>query len=755
MRRGAGRHIPQIKDREPRSVFFRLMSVQQSAETASTNRFGTWTKILVAFTATAVAGGVIAAGIAMPALGAAGAVTNAAVASFESLPDDLADPVVGQRTIMKDASGGTIAVYWGDEGNRVIVPLGEISPLIQHAIIAVEDSRFYEHNGVDLRGTARALATNSGAGEIRQGGSTITQQYVKMILLNAAETEEEQLAAIVQTPERKLREASYALSIEKHKTKEEILEGYLNIAYFGAGAYGVEVASERYFGVAANKVSLPQAALLAGIVQQPGAFDPTVYPEAAQARRDVVLDRMVEQGLITQQEHADAVAVPVAATLKPVERHNGCPGTSAEYFCDYVLKSYLLDPAFGPNAAARQAVLDKGGFVIHTTLDSKTQAAAQKATLDAIPADDPSGKAVAISMVQPGTGAVLAMAQNRTWGLDGAGVTTYNYNVDLAHGGTQGMQAGSTMKVFTMMAALEEGTSPYKTFRSPDKRTFTNFYNCDGSFRYEPYTVENSTRSGTFNMYTGTAWSVNTYYVALAEQTSLCRMAEIAEGMGVAKGNGEKLERVPSFVLGSQPVTPLGMAGAYAAIANHGRYCQTHGITSVQSYSGRKPTDVTYRANPSCNQVVSERVADTAGRILVNVVDTGTGRAVSFGRPLGGKTGTTDGNAAVWFDGFTPQVASAVWVGDPRGGSRYPLRNLVINGEYVVAGFGSTLAGPVFRDAMIAAHEGLPVERFQFSWDSANYSQPTATSRGGSSRNDSRNQQQPSTTPTPTAPALP
>lgn len=689
------------------------MSVQQSSD-AATSRFSTWPKIIAAFSAVAVLAGVIAATAALPALGAAGAATNAAVASFESLPDNLAEPELPQRSLITDASGKVMATYWGDDGNRITVPLSQMSPYVQQAIIAIEDARFYEHNGVDVRGTVRAFATNSGAGEIQQGGSTITQQYVKLVLLTTARTPEEQIAATERTPQRKLREASYAISLEKTKTKDEILEGYLNIAYYGGGAHGIEVASERYFGVRARDLSLPQAATLAGVVQQPGAFDPLVNPKASKARRNVVLTRMFDQGMITKQEYQQAVDTMLKDTLKPRNTRNGCPTAYAPYYCDYVLQSFLRNPAFGANKAERAALLDRGGLVIHTTLDPQTQAAAQQSTMGAIPAKDPSGKAVAISMVEPGTGRILAMAQNRTWGLNGAGVTTYNYNVDVAHGGTQGMQAGSTFKVFTAMAALEAGTSPFRTLDSPEEKTFYNFRGCDGA-RFPPYEVENSTRSGPMNMYTGTAYSVNTYYVGLAEFTSLCRMAEIAEGMGIRKGNGEKLERVPSFPLGSNEVTPLAMAGAYAAIANHGRYCPSHAIDEVERFTGRDKREPVYKTKVKCNQVVSERVADTMARILVNVVENGTGRAVQFGRPTGGKTGTTDSNAAVWFAGFTPQVASAVWVGDPRGGFRYPLRNLVINGNYVEAGFGSTLAGPVFRSSMIAAHQDLPWQNFDLS----------------------------------------
>lgn len=709
------------------------MSVNPETPESQSRRPGVG-KIVAAFTATAVVGGVLAAGVAMPAVGAVGAVTNTAVASFESLPDDLAEPVLKQRVTFLDSSGAAFASYWDE--NRVVVPLDAMAPYVREAIIAVEDERFYEHNGVDVRGTLRALATNSGSGEVQQGGSTITQQYVKMILLNNARTEEEQRAAVERTPERKLREASYAISLEKSKTKEEILQGYLNIAYFGAGAYGVEAAAERYFGANAAWLTLPQAATLAGVVQQPGAFDPIRNPEASQARRDVVLTKMVEQGRITEAEYQEAINTPLVNTLNPVLTPNGCPETVAPYFCDYTLKTILVNPLFGATPEARQELLNKGGFFVNTTLDSRTQAAAQEATFDAIPATDPSGKATAISMVQPSSGRILAMAQNRYWAPDGVGNTTYNYNVDVAHGGTIGMQAGSTFKVFTLMAALERGISPRSQIEGPQVKTFTGFRNCEG-FRFPPYTVENSTGSGTYDMYSGTANSVNTYFVGLAERVPLCRQAEIAESMGVTRGSGEKLAQVPSFPLGSNEVTPLSMAGAYATIANHGRYCEPHSIDALVAFNGRAAGNPIIIWPSNCPQVVSEQVADTTADILVNVVNAGTGRSVAFGRPAAGKTGTTDSNAAVWFAGFTPQVAAAVWVGDPRGGFRYPLRNLTINGRFVQAGFGSTLAGPVWKASMIAAHEDIPPTGFTLN-------------RGASGRLSSSSAAAPQPSPTPT-----
>ncbi len=663
------------------------------------------TTLIAAFAGTAVLAGVVAAGAAMPAVGSMAAIANTAIDSFESYPTRLGDPILPQRSVITDAKGDTIAYLW--EQNRVNVPLDEISPKMQQAIVAIEDSRFYEHNGVDVRGTARALVTNQGSGEIQQGGSTITQQYVKMILLNNARTKQQQAAATERSPERKLREARFAIAMEKNKSKEEILNGYLNIAYFGSGAYGVESAAQTYFRKHAKNLTLLEAATLAGAVQQPGAFDPIRNPKDSQERRNMVLGRMRDLGYITSTQYAQAVKVPTKSYVNPRYFKNGCPTSEAPYFCDYVLNYIRNEPAFGPSRKERIEMLKTGGLTIRTTLDPGDQRSSQNAVENYIPVGDPSNKAAAISMVQPGTGRVLAMAQNTRWGTKGAGRTAYNYNVRKDEGGTIGMQSGSTFKPFTLAAALEKGISPYVSIASPPVRTFYGFQDCQG-YGFGPYTVRGG--GGVENMYSGTAGSINTFFVGLEQMVSLCRQAEIAEAMGVRKGDGEPLNRVPSFVLGANEVTPLDMAGAFAGFENDGVWCKTNPVQNIR-YTGQKKE--LYDFKPQCRRVLSSYVADTITTLLAGPVSGGgTAPNANFGRPIRGKTGTTDSSSAVWFLGYTPQISAAVWVGDPRGGYRYPMRNVVVNGSYYGEVFGATLPAPIWRQAMAGAHEDLPYQDF-------------------------------------------
>jgi membrane peptidoglycan carboxypeptidase len=660
--------------------------------------------VVVAFTGMAMVAGVVAAGVAMPAVGAMSAVARTAIDSFESFPNNLADPVLPQRSVIIDAQGRTMAYLY--EQNRVSVPLNRISTKMQQAIVAIEDSRFYEHNGVDVRGTARALATNRSSGEIQQGGSTITQQYVKMILLNNAKTKQAQAAATERSIERKLREARYAIAMEKAKTKQEILNGYLNIAYFGSGAYGVQAAAQTYFRKNAKELNLVESATIAGIVQQPGAFDPIRNPKNNQQRRNDVLERMKEQGYITAVQYQRAVKTPVKSYVKPRVFENGCPTADAPYFCDYVLNYIRNEPVFGSTRRQRVDLLKTGGLVIKTTLEPQAQQSSQRSAENYIQVGDPSNKATAISMVQPGTGKVLAMAQNTRWGPKGNGRTAYNYNVREADGGTIGMQSGSTFKPFTLAAALEKGISPNIAITAPAVRTFYGFRDCDG-YGFPPYTVRGG--GGVETMWSGTRGSINTFFVGLEQLVSLCRQAEIAEALGVRKGDGGKLNRVPSFVLGANEVVPLDMAGAYAAFANDGVWCKPNPVAGIRRLSG----DSVYDFEAQCRRVLTSRVADTITALLQGPVSGGgTFPNANFGRPIAGKTGTTDSSSAVWFVGYTPQIAAAVWVGDPRGGYRYPLNNVVIDGRYYYTVYGATLPGPIWRQAMAGAHAGLPYRGF-------------------------------------------
>ena len=665
------------------------------------DRFGLLTR-MVTFVALA---GVVASLVALPVIGGIGLATRNSANAFSSLPSDLTQVPLPQQNTIVDSNGDILAVLFAQ--NRIEVPLEEISPIMQQAVIAIEDQRFLNHAGIDFRGTLRASISTGAGGQV-QGGSTITQQYVKQILLTAATTKEEQDAATAVSINRKLREARYAIALENKLSKKEILEGYLNIAYFGAGSYGVEIAARRYFSTNANKLTLSQAATLAGLVQNPSRFDPTQYPERAQNRRDDVLNAMVNTGYITQEQADQAKAVSVADDLDPAELPNGCTSSIAPFFCDYVLTVLRNDPVFGETPEDRQRLLDIGGLTITTTLDRKAQISSQTAVEEKIPYDDPSGKAASITMIRPGTGEITAMAQNRKWGRSGVGYTTVNYGAPVNANGSVGFQAGSTFKAFTIAAAFKQGWDPFKVINSPAKKKFEDFVECGTGDKFSPYEVQNSTSSGAFDILSGTAYSVNTYFVGLEEQLGLCDPPEIAKAAGVKQGNGEDFEKFPCFTLGCFDVTTLDMAVGMATFAAHGIRCNAIAITAVQDRSG-KNLNV---PSAGCERTIDLQVADSTTAVLAGVIDgpvSGrTGQAMDLGRPAAGKTGTTDSSAAVWFVGYTPDMAAAVWVGDPRGGQKYPMKNLTINGRYYSQVFGSTMPGPIWRDSLIGALEGTP-----------------------------------------------
>ncbi len=656
--------------------------------------------------ATCAALGVVIAALAFPVVGGVALAARDSSVSFSALPSVLNAPPLPQRTVLLAKDGSTIATVFTE--NRTEVPLTSIAPIMRQAIVAIEDARFYQHGGVDLRGTLRAIRQNQQAGGVKQGASTLTQQYIKNVLLENARTLDERNAARSRTLPRKIREIRLAVALEKRFTKDQILERYLNTVYFGDGAYGIQAAAQRYFGVNAADLSLAQAATLAGVVQQPLAYNPRTNTVRAQARRDVVIERMLQLGMIQPSQATKAKAISLGRSLNITSVANGCATSYAAYFCEYVLNFLRYDPYFGPTQEDRDAFLRRGGLTIRTTLDPRLQAVSQQAVNAAIPATDKSQKATATASVQPGTGAVLAMAQNRVWGLTGRGRTTVNFSVDTKYGGSLGAQAGSTFKVFVLAAALDQGLPITTTLRSPATRTFTGFTDCTTGAPFGPYTVSNSTGSGTYSMRTATAESVNTFFVGLEKKTGLCRPKEIAEALGVRRATGQPLKRIPSFVLGSQAVSPLAMAEAYATFAARGTHCRSVPVTDVTDRDG-----VSLGAPPAnCQEVIKPAVADAVNDLLTAVMTQGTGKGLGIGRPVAGKTGTTDQNAAVWFVGHTPQLATAVWIGDPRGGQRYPIRDITINGRFITKGYGGRLAGPIWQQIMQAGVQGLPVIAF-------------------------------------------
>ena len=654
--------------------------------------------------------GVLAAVSVLPAVGGIGLATRSGVETFQNLPADLTEVPLPQQNTILDKNGEQIAVLYAQ--NRIEVPLEQIAPIMQQAIVAIEDQRFLQHAGIDIQGTLRA-SISTGTGSQIQGGSTITQQYVKQILLTAATTPEQQKAATEVSISRKIREARYAVALENKLSKKEILEGYLNIAYFGAGSYGVEIASRRYYSKSASELTLTEAATLAGLVQNPSRFDPTQFPELATKRRDVVLNAMVRAGYINSATAEAAKSRSVADDLNPSEIPNGCTTSEAPFFCDYVLTVLKKDPIFGETQEDRDRLINTGGLTITTSLDLKAQRAAQASVENQIPNDDPSRKAAAITMIQPGTGQIVAMAQNRTWGRSGVGKTTVNYNAPLDHNGTVGFQAGSTFKAFTIAAALDQGFDPFTVISAPAKKSFTGFTECVGGGKFPPYTVGNSTSSGSFDMLAGAAFSVNTYFVGLEEKIGLCGPTAMAKKAGVQKGNGEDLEAFPCFTLGCFDVTTMDMAEAMATFAGHGLHCEPIAINSIKDRNGKEvPVP-----DANCKQTIRREVADSVSAILAGVIDgplSGrTGRNMDIERDAAGKTGTTDSSAAVWFVGYTPDLAAAVWVGDPRGGQQYPMKSITINGRFYSQVWGGTMPGPIWKNSMMGALAGTP----ETKWD--------------------------------------
>jgi membrane peptidoglycan carboxypeptidase len=678
--------------------------------------------LLASLVATSVVAGLIGAGLLMPAVGATGAVARGGVDFFDSLPAEYQASPLAQQSRILAADGSVIATFYSE--NRIVVPLSKIAPVMQKAQVAIEDYRFYEHGGVDLKGIVRAAVTNASSDET-QGASTLTQQFVKLTLQeNAlyAGDAEAAAAAVRKSLARKIQEAKYAVALEQKLTKPQILEGYLNIAYYGDGAYGVEAAARHYFSTTAAKLTLPQAATLAGIVQSPTYLDPTTNPKASLARRNVVLKRMLDTRVITQADHDKAVTTKLA--LKLSKTGNGCDASKYAFFCDYVYRTILNDKAFGGTQDERRQLVKRGGLTVRTTLDPRVQKDAQNAVHKRVPAKNKSDVASAISVIEPGTGKVLAMAQSKPYGRNAKkGETSVNLNVDRLYGGGSGFQTGSTFKAVTLAAALEDGRALRSLVDAPSGGT--PFYKRDfkaGSCTdlrpevYKPFNAEGHER-GNMTLIDATRHSVNTAFVKLEAEIGICDVADMADRLGihlasptdVAQPGGqpsEKLRPYGSLTLGSETVAPLSMASAYATFAADGMYCAPMPITSVTTRDGT----LSKTLKPSCERAMDEGIARGVTVALQSVITSGTGRGASIGRPAGGKTGTTNGSTDVWFAGYTPQMAAAVWVGHQDDVK--PLRHFTLAGRSYGTVYGATIPAPIWADFMRAALKGQPVEQF-------------------------------------------
>ncbi|MFI9119496.1 transglycosylase domain-containing protein [Streptomyces bikiniensis] len=664
----------------------------------------TGTQQAAKFLGVSVLAGAVLAGIALPAAGALGLAAKGTVEGFDEIPSNLKTPPLSQRTKILDSEGGLIATVYSRD--RTVVPIDKISPYMQKAIVAIEDGRFYEHGAVDLKGVLRAINRNAQSGGVSEGASTLTQQYVKNVFVEEAGDDPEKVAqATQQTIGRKVRELKFAIQVEEELGKKKILENYLNITFFGQQAYGIEAASQRYFSKHAADLNLGEAAMLAGLVQSPSRYDPVNDIEEATKRRNVVLQRMADVKDISQAEADEAKAAPLKLKVKAPK--NGCitAVSGAGFFCDYVRKTILTDPVFGKTAEERQKLWNLGGLTVRTTLSPRAQAAANEAATAKVDKDDP--VAASVVQVQPGTGKILSMGQSRPYGLDPKKhETTLNLGVANRMGGsTYGFQVGSTFKPFTAAAALEKGISPAQTYTTPWKIELekSSFRTCKGSpSGYDKWELQNELEeeAGTWDMTGALGKSINTYFALLEQQTGLCETVQMARKLGYERGDGKPIEENASITLGGEVSTPLSMASAYAAFANRGLYCTPVAIESVKAANGDKLNV----PQTKCTRAMSDRTADTINQMLKGVVEDGTGTKAGLSdRDNAGKTGTTNDRMDAWFVGYTPNLSTAVWVGDDVGEKDTSMFRITIGGEYYPKVCGGCLPGPIWKIAMTGA----------------------------------------------------
>jgi membrane peptidoglycan carboxypeptidase len=684
--------------------------------------------------------GVLAAGLLVPAAAVSGSAASGSIEFFDQLPDELKVDPPSQTTRILAADGSQIASVFME--NRTKVSLENISPFMKDAVIAVEDSRFYEHGGVDTTGILRALVSTARGN--RQGASTITQQYVNNVLNAnlAAEGNEDQikLNGVNKGVGDKLREMKLAIALEKEFSKDEILEGYLNIVFFNRDAYGIEAASRFFFSTTAKDLTLPQAALLAGLVNSPSAFDPISNPDNSKARRDLVLGLMLDQNKITQAEYDAAVATPVAPKVTPARQ--GCAyAAKAPYFCDYVLHLLENNPAYGADPQDRKRLIYGGGLTITTTLDPKAQAVAQEQVNASAGANRDKWGAAMVS-VQPNSGKIISMAQNTTFlPVKGGFDSQVNFNVDKLDkdgndlNGLGGAQPGSTMKPFTFAEWLNEGKSMNTVVDAAQRRYPLDFpwrHSCGqvaGAYNdnetalgaaedlqnaepqwYRPLTV----LEGLYN-------SINTVTFASAAQLDFCGIQKIVDAVGLHGGLPSKDDPNPKInmstlgnLLGSTQTAPLTMASAFATFANDGKYCEPIAITAVKDATGKAlPAQ-----SSSCRDAIKPEVARGVNYALQEVLNRGSGSLIqpriSTGThfPIGAKTGTSNNNGSTWVVGHTTGLATAAWFGDPLGNQGRAGQNITVNGQFYEGIDGYMIAGPMFSSFMARVAPAYGTEPF-------------------------------------------
>jgi penicillin-binding protein 1A len=565
-----------------------------------------------------------------------------------------------------DSKGSLITTFHGVQ-NRMVIPLSRVPRHVRRAIIAIEDERFFHHDGVDVRAIARALVANIRSGGIKEGGSTITQQYVKNVIIAPGEVAEKTL-------QRKIDEAALARQLEKRLSKKQILFRYLNTVYFGKGAYGIQAAAKTFFNRVAPDLTLSQAALLAGAIRSPSTYDPTRHPRRARARRNLVLEKMAELGWARPKHIRKAKKAKLG-----IYKHEDDGRYAAPYFVDYVQRLIKFDPRFdvlGKTWQQREKRLFTGGLRIYTTVDMAMQRAAEDAVREVL--YEPSDPHAALVALEPDTGFVRAMVGGRDYFAKKKEDRFAKLNLailaepNLGHKAKDpvsgekvfkapgtGRQAGSAFKPFALAEALRQGIPLSKTYKASGSMSFPGLDNG------EPWNVQNYEGSafGTVTLLEATISSINVVYAQVILEVGPENVVELARDMGI----GTALLAVPSAVLGSNPVNALGMASAFSTFANEGSHHPPVAITKiVDSTTGK----TVFEDKSQEREVLEPGTAYLATTALQKVISSGTGTAALAylgGRPAAGKTGTAQEYRDAWFAGYTPDLAAAVWVGYPEG----------------------------------------------------------------------------------------
>ncbi|MGH2636623.1 MAG: transglycosylase domain-containing protein [Actinomycetota bacterium] len=585
-----------------------------------------------------------------------------------------------ERSVIYASDGSILATVYLNE-NRRIVQLENVADVARDAVLAIEDDSFYEHGALHFPGLIRAAIKNLASGEIEQGASTISQQVVKNVLIDSP----------TQTFARKFQEAALAIRLERRYTKDEILGIYLNEVYFGNGAYGIGTASETYFRKPPGRLDLAESALLAGLIQAPGTYDPITREAAATARRNLVIDRMAALGMIGERKAERTKAKPLG-----LAEDAGPPEQKVEPFFVWFIRNLILDnengefDAFGETYNQRVRTLYQGGLKITTTLDPEWQDFAQDA-VDAHPEiiDPKVGPDTSIASVETTTGAIKALLSGKNYKRD---------QFDLVWRGTR--QTGSAFKPFTLTAAFREGFPPGKVYSSASPLCGLEGWISESGCVQN---AEGGGDAGYMDLWTATQNSVNVVFAQLAVDVGAENIVETAQLMGITSA----LDAVPSITLGVEEVSTLDMASAYATLANDGVHCESYAVSRVEQPVDQPGDDeLLYRHRPQCERVIAPEIAHLVTAMLQRVVTSGTGTRANIGRPVAGKTGTAQDNTNVYFAGYTPQVATAVWIGFPDG-------QIPMGDYYGTSPFGGTHAAPIWHDFMIRAVQEYPVVGFE------------------------------------------